>query len=90
MTSSNKYFSGPSHDPDPGQSRALDHDRTEDDTLFILLSHTHILFKVICQLIRKCISFLRVSKKKQNCPTKKHFSRRIQTPYFAAIFSTDL
>merc|ERR1739838_416413 len=59
----------PNHDPDPGQSRALDHDRTEDDTLFILLSQTHILFKVICQLIRKCISFLRVSKKKQNCPT---------------------
>jgi len=29
------------HDPDPGQSRALDHDQTEDNTLFILLSHIH-------------------------------------------------
>merc|ERR1712168_1476490 len=49
----------PVHDPDPGQSRALDQDQIEDDTLFILLSHKHT-FTVICQLIRKYISFLRV------------------------------
>ena len=41
LTSSNKDFLGLVHDPDPGQSRALDHDQTEDNTLFILLSHIH-------------------------------------------------